>query len=500
MSELPKDTLGFEMDAAGHPLPPTGGGLERKPTTTPARIAPLPNLPVFHKLTGRKAVVVGGSQGALWKAELLAAAGANVLVLAGHEAAAKLFDGLAATVLPRGWQPQDLDGAALAVADLADRAEAERFVAAARAAGAPVNVIDRTELCDFTFGTIVNRAPVVIAISTDGGAPTLGQAIRARIESVLPLGLSGWAKAALRWRPQVKARLADFADRRRFWQAFASLAWTQADRAPDDADRENLLRSISAAKGRGKVTLVGAGPGDPELLTLKAVRALQTATIILYDDLVGPEILELARREATRIAVGKTGHGPSVRQSEICERIVALAEAGETVVRLKGGDPLIFGRATEEVDACRAAGIEVAIVPGISAAQGAAAALGVSLTERMQARRVQYVTGHGADGKLPRDLDWAAIADPIATTAVYMPRRTLAEFAREAMAHGLAAGTPAVAVASATLPAQQHVAGRLADLPGLVPSLAPGAPVIVLLGAVVGDLPAAVPQVAASAA
>ena len=475
------------------------GGSERVAETTRARIASLPNLPVFHKLAGRKVVVAGGSQGALWKAELLAAAGAKVLVLAGHEAAARLFDGLTATVKPRGWTAADLDGAALAVADI-PAGEAERFIAAARAAGAPVNIIDRTELCDFTFGTIVNRAPVVIAISTDGGAPMLGQSIRARIESVLPLGLSAWAKAALRWRLQVKKRLADFADRRRFWQGFTRLAWEQADRAPREEDREKLLRSISASDRRGKVTLVGAGPGDPELLTLKAVRALQAATIILYDDLVGPDILELARREAVRIAVGKTGHGPSVRQSEICEKIVALAEAGETVVRLKGGDSLIFGRATEELEACRAAGIDVSIVPGISAAQGAAASLGFSLTERMNARRVQYVTGHGADGKLPRDLDWAAIADPVATTAIYMPRKTLAEFVRGALTHGLSAATPAIAVASATRPDQHHVAGPLGALPRLASGLAPGAPVVVILGAVARNAPASIPAEAASAA
>lgn len=474
--------------------------MNRVAETVPARIAPLPNLPVFHKLAGRKAVVAGGSQGALWKAELIEAAGADVLVLAGHEAAAKLFGGLKAQVLPRGWHEDDLADAALAIGDFSDRGEALRFIAAARAAGAPVNIIDQTDLCDFTFGTIVNRAPVVIAISTDGGAPMLGQSIRARIESVLPLGLSEWAKAALRWRPQVKQHIAEFADRKRFWQGFTSLAWEQVERAPSDADRENLLRSISASARRGKVTLVGAGPGDPELLTLKAVRALQSATYILYDDLVGPDILELARREATRIAVGKTGHGPSVRQSEICERIVALAEAGENVVRLKGGDPLIFGRATEEIDACHAAGIEVAIIPGISAAQGAAAALGFSLTERMNARRVQYVTGHGADGKLPRDLDWAAIADPVATTAIYMPRKTLEAFVREAVAHGLAADTPAIAVASATRPEQHHVEGRLEDLPHLAAGLAPGVPVVIILGAVARHAPSGLRADAASAA
>jgi uroporphyrin-III C-methyltransferase/precorrin-2 dehydrogenase/sirohydrochlorin ferrochelatase len=237
----------------------------------------------------------------------------------------------------------------------------------------------------------------------------------------------------------------------------------------------------------GKVTLVGAGPGDPELLTLKAVRALQSATVILYDDLVGAEVLELARREARRVAVGKTGHGPSCSQSEINRQIVDLALAGETVVRLKGGDPLIFGRATEEIEACRAAGIEVTIVPGISAAQGAAAALGFSLTERKQARRIQFVTGHGADGQLPGDIDWSAISDPVATTVVYMPRKTLAQFVAAALEHGIDPGTPAIAIASATRPDQAHVVGTIADIAPQAETLTGGAPVTVIIGRVVRE-------------
>jgi uroporphyrin-III C-methyltransferase/precorrin-2 dehydrogenase/sirohydrochlorin ferrochelatase len=464
-------------------------------TVRPARIAALPNLPLFHRLDGRRVIVAGGGAAAAWKAELLAAAGADVRVLAGDGAAAATFAELAAAppagqvgVLARSWLENDLDGAALAFGDFGDADEAARFAAAARKRRVPVNLIDRTDLCDFQVGTIVNRAPVVLAISTDGAAPMLGQSIRARIESVLPLGLSAWARAAQAWRPRVKSRFADFADRRRFWERFTRLAWDKVDRAPTAHDRDDLLAGVARERSEGRVTLVGAGPGDPELLTLKAVRALQSATVILFDDLVGPDVLELARREARRIAVGKAGHGPSVRQSEICERIVEFARAGEQVVRLKGGDPLVFGRATEEIDACRAAGIELSIVPGISAAQGAAASLGVSLTERLNARRVQFVTGHGADGRLPRDLDWAAIADPVATTAVYMPRRTLAEFVTSAIAHGLDPDTPAAAVASATLPGQQHVAGPLADLPALAGRLRPGAPVVILVGQVVRDL------------
>jgi uroporphyrin-III C-methyltransferase / precorrin-2 dehydrogenase / sirohydrochlorin ferrochelatase len=443
----------------------------RIPEAAPARIAPLPNLPLFHKLAGRKALVVGESEGARWKAELLVAAGADV-------------------VHTRGWTEADLRGAALAVADLPE-SEAERFAAAARAAGVPVNVIDRPELCDVQFGTIVNRNPIVLAISTDGAAPMLGQAIRARIESVLPLGLSAWAKAAKAWRPLLKARLPHFADRRAFWRRFTDAAWTQIGRTPEAGDYEALLACKEPPAG--SVTLVGAGPGDPELLTLKAVRALQAATIILYDDLVGPDVLELARREAKRVAVGKKGHGPSCRQEEINRRIVALAQAGETVVRLKGGDPTIFGRATEEIAACRAAGVPVSIVPGISAAQGAAASLGLSLTERKRARRVQFLTGHGADGRLPDDIDWGAVADRKVTTILYMPRKTIGAFVRRALAKGLDPATPAIAIASATLPEEARAAGTIADIEARAAALPAGAPVTILIGWVARDFVRAAP-------
>jgi uroporphyrin-III C-methyltransferase/precorrin-2 dehydrogenase/sirohydrochlorin ferrochelatase len=427
-----------------------------------ARIAPLANLPLFHKLEGRKAVVIGASEGASWKAELLAAAGAQV------------------TRLGEDWTPSQLQGAAVAVADLPDRDEALRFAATARVAGAVVNIIDQTDLCDVQFGTIVNRSPIVVAISTDGAAPMLGQSIRARIESVLPLGLSIWAKAAKAWRPRLKRRVPDFAARRAFWQRFVGAAWREPDRHPDEADFASLLGPEAASVGR--VTLVGAGPGDPELLTLKAVRALQSATIILYDHLIGPDVLELARREARRVPVGKAGHGPSCKQSDINDQMVKLALAGETVVRLKGGDPLIFGRATEEIDACRAAGIEVSVIPGISAAQGAGASLLMSLTERRHARRVQFVTGHGADGKLPSDIDWISVADRKATTVIYMPRKTLGEFVRKALAKGLDPATPAIAIASATLANESFVAGTISEIDTLAAGLPEGAPVTVLVG------------------
>src|SRR3546814_444067 len=203
--------------------------------------------------------------------------------------------------MARRWDAADLGGAALASDDKAEQGEALRFVAAARKGGAPVNSIDQTELCDFQFGTIVNRSPLVLAISTDGGAPMLGQSIRARIESVLPLGLTGWAKAAREWRPKVKQRITSFSDRRGFWERFTERAWNEVSRAPTARDFDELIGGIDPKPRKGSVMLVGAGPGDAELLTLKAVRALQSATVILYDDLVEADVLELSRREARRV-------------------------------------------------------------------------------------------------------------------------------------------------------------------------------------------------------
>src|SRR5215470_10846345 len=233
---------------------------------------------------------------------------------------------------------------------------------------------------------------------------------------------------------------------------------------------------------RGSVTLVGAGPGDPELLTLRAVRALQEADVILIDHLVAPAILDFARQEAKKMLVGKTGYGPSCRQDEINAMMVTFAKAGKRVVRLKGGDPMIFGRAGEEIAACRDVGIAVEVVPGISAAQGAASRLGVSLTARALARRIQYMTAHGSNGRLPSDIDWQSLAEPSTTTVVYMPKRTLAELATTAMANGLSPDTPAIAVASATRPEEQVIPATVATIAARVADVAPDGPVLIMIG------------------
>ncbi len=258
---------------------------------------------------------------------------------------------------------------------------AAAFAAAARAVGVPVNVIDKPAFCDFAFGAIVNRSPLVIGISTDGAAPVFAQAIRAKLEALLPKGFADWAAAAARWRTAVKASGLSFSGRRKFWQLFTAHAVTNPESEPSQSDFERFVaevKGLGAAVENGSVTLVGAGPGDPELLTLRAVRALQSADVILFDDLVSRDVLDFARREARKMLVGKTGFGPSCKQDDINALMVSLAKQGKRVVRLKGGDPLIFGRAGEEIAACKAANIAVEVVPGITAAQGAASRLGAA--------------------------------------------------------------------------------------------------------------------------
>jgi uroporphyrin-III C-methyltransferase/precorrin-2 dehydrogenase/sirohydrochlorin ferrochelatase len=459
------------------------------------RIGALARLPAFFALENKRTVVAGGSPAAAWKAELLSAAGARVEVFAtapGEEMLAL------AGAPPRGpvilhnrtWSQDDFAGAAIAVADCADDNQASAFAAAARAAGVPVNVIDRPAFCDFSFGAIVNRSPLVIGISTDGASPVFGQAIRAKIEALIPKGFARWADAARTWRPRVQALALPFRGRRNFWERFTERAVAAPNAAPTDADLDALL-APTAAQTAGSVILVGAGPGDSELLTLRAVRALQSADVILFDDLVAPDILDFARREAKKMLVGKTGHAPSCKQDDINALMISLAKAGRRVVRLKGGDPMIFGRADEEISACRAAGIMVEVVPGITTAQGAASRLLVSLTHRGKARRVQYLTGHGRDGKLPADIDWSSLADPAATTVVYMPSKTLPELVANAVQAGLDPTTPAVAVERATRADERVIAATIADLPARLAAEAPSGPVVVMIGRALADYVAA---------
>jgi uroporphyrin-III C-methyltransferase/precorrin-2 dehydrogenase/sirohydrochlorin ferrochelatase len=454
----------------------------------------LARLPVFYALEGKRVLLAGGSAAAAWKAELLLSTGAHLILCADHiepEMQAVIDDPPAGAIKLhlRRWQPADMAGLAMAIGAIEEDEEGQAFVNAAREAGVPVNVVDRPHLCDFAFGGIVNRSPLVIGISTDGAAPVFGQAVRAKIEAMLPKGLTQWALAAKAWRPAVQRLGLSLQQRIRFWRRFTDLAMADPSRAPCPVEREVLLalsENEAAAPEIGSVALVGAGPGDPELLTLKAVRMLQSADVILYDDLVSAAVLEFARREAKTMLVGKTGHAPSCKQDEINRLMVSLAARGKRVVRLKSGDPMIFGRAGEEIAACMAAGIGVEIVPGISTPQGAAAAIGLSLTHRDHARRLQFVTAHGKNGALPQKLDFPALADPDATTVVYMPRKTWVAFAQKALSAGLLPQTPALAIMNATRPEQRVIRATVAMLGAALDALPAKGPCLVMYGQALG--------------
>jgi uroporphyrin-III C-methyltransferase/precorrin-2 dehydrogenase/sirohydrochlorin ferrochelatase len=463
----------------------------RKPSeVAPGRLGALAKLPVFLDLAAKPALVAGGSPAAAWKAELLAAAGAAVAVHAvdpGPDLLALVDRGAAAgsiTLHRSAWTAAAFAGTAIAVADIADPAEAADFAAAARAAGVPVNVVDTPALCEFQFGSIVNRSPVVIGISTDGAAPILGQAVRRRIETVLHPALAHWAALAKSMRATVMERLAPGAARRAFWERFSDRAL--AGDPPDAATEAAMLDGTSAGPSAGRVTLVGAGPGDAELLTLKALRALQAADVILFDDLVSAEVLKLARREARRMLVGKRGGRASCVQEDINDLMVRLARQGKHVVRLKSGDPMIFGRAGEEIEKLDAAGISLDVVPGITAGMALAATLGVSLTHRDLAQSVRFVTGCARTGDIPGELDWRGLADGRTSIIFYMAARRACGIAKGLMKEGLPADTPAVAIAGVSRHDEHRWTGRLDALGAAAAGMAGGAPVVLGIGQVFG--------------
>ncbi|MBB3950304.1 siroheme synthase CysG [Aureimonas jatrophae] len=476
-------------------------GLAETSRQRPQRMGDLATLPVFFDLKGQRVVMSGGSDAAAWKAELLAASGALVDLYGPADEIGEEMRTVLALPFPdgrirhhdRSWSLDVFAGAALAVADCESDSEAQAFFCAARAAGVPVNVIDKPRFCQFRFGTIVNRSPVVVGISTDGAAPILGQAIRRRIETLLPATLTGWARMAARVRAEVMDRLAPGPARRTFWERFSDDAFTR--RLPDaeaEADARRFVQDLAnRPQAGGRVTLVGAGPGDAELLTLKAVRALQAADVILFDDLVSDDILELARREAKRMLVGKRAARESCRQEDINRLMVQFAQAGKHVVRLKSGDVSVFGRSGEEIAELRAKGIPVAIVPGITAASALAAGFGVSLTHRDRAQSVRFVTGHSQKGDLPEQTDWRALADDHATTIFYMGGRMAPRIAAELMAHGLPPETPVAVAASISRPDETRAVGRLDELGAIVARIGVDRPILIGVGRVFGDVEAA---------
>ena len=449
---------------------------------------PLETLPVFYPLEGKRVLVIGGGEGAAWKADLVAATGARVEIFTSSPCArvkeiAETSSNVSLHL--RSVRVEDFANAILAFGATFDDEEADYARKIADEAGVPLNLADRPQMSDFIMGAIVNRSPLVIGVSTGGASPVFAQAVRGRIETLVPASFAAWARAAQAWRPQILLSGLDFVGRREFWRRFTRLAFQDIETKPTDAHREDLLaqtQSAGQAIAHGRVTLVGAGPGDPELITLKGMRALAGADVVLFDDLVPASILDFARREATRINVGKRGYAPSVPQEEITALLVSLAREGKHVVRLKGGDPMIFGRANEEITAMRRAGMEIEVIPGVTAACAGAAAIGASLTSRETARRVQFITAHSKDGDFPEDFEWRALADPRATTAVYMGHRTLPALSARLLKEGLPAETPAYLIERASSPEEKVFKGTIADLPQRIAEQNLSGPVMLLIG------------------
>ncbi|MDF1734040.1 MAG: siroheme synthase CysG [Minwuia sp.] len=444
------------------------------------RIAPIAVLPLFHRLQDRPVLVVGGSEAVAWKLELLLATGAVPTLVAERPVAE-----VRALIMQHALLRSEFDAVlarlsefALVVADVEAETQARALFDAAVARGVPINQIDRPAFCTVQFGSIVNRSPVVVGISTDGTAPVLGQAIRQKVERLLPRNLGAWGMWARAMRATVRTALPLPSLRRAWWTRFADTAMSGAELPAVANDAMPVFGGES-----GRVTLVGAGPGDPDLLTVKAIRALQDADVVLFDALVSDDILELARREAQRMPVGKRGGRPSCKQEEINRLMIRFAGEGKHVVRLKAGDPAIFSRGGEEVRALRDAGIDVSIVPGITTASAAAASIGKTLTDRHFGRQLLYVSGHGR-GDGPAEIDWQAVASERTTIALYMGRGRLAAFSAEAMARGACASTPVSVGVSISRPDEAWVHSTLAEAATSIGELDQEQPSLVLMGEV----------------
>ena len=444
--------------------------------------------PAFHKVADRRVVVVGHGGEAAAKVRLLGETNALIEVVSAHiePELAEVMETVGATHVAEDFRPRHLNGAALVFSAREDEVLDRAVVQAARILGVPANAVDKPELCDFYTGALVNRAPIAVAITSTGVGPVLARHIRARIEGMLPRATGDLARLAESLRDTAAKVLTDGALRRRFWARFFSGAVATnlyAGRA--DAARAEAQRLLnSATDDRGFVWLVGAGPGAEDLLTLRAQRLLQEADVIVHDALVPDPVIAMGRRDAQRISVGKRKGAHSVPQGEINKVLVELAEAGHKVVRLKAGDPLVFGRAGEEMAALREAGIGFEVVPGVTAAFAAAASAQIPLTLRGVASTLVFATGRNAESEtLP---DWANLALRGSTVAVYMGRSVAAAVSVRLMAAGLKPTTPVAIIENAAHPGERQFAGTLADLPQLAGRKDVNGAVLMVIGEAVG--------------
>lgn len=424
-------------------------------------------LPIFLDVRGEPCLVVGAGQVASRKAALLQRAGAEV-------------------TMTTQFREEELASYAVVIAATSDQAVNRAVAAAAKARRIPVNVVDQPALCTFILPSIIERAPLVVAVSSGGASPVLARLLRARLESMIPAAYGRLAALAAEFRDRVKARFSG-AERRRFWERALQGPIAELMLAGRDAEARRALAAAiddpRLAFSGGEVALVGAGPGDPDLLTFRALRLMQQADVVVYDRLVSKPILDLVRLEAERVYAGKERAKHTLPQEDINQLLVRLAKAGKRVVRLKGGDPFIFGRGGEEIDTLAAEGIPFQVVPGITAAAGCASYAGIPLTHREHAQSVVFVTGHLQDGSL--NLNWRALAQPQQTIVFYMGLLAVDQLCARLVEHGLPEGTPAALVQAGTTPQQRVLTGTLATLPGIVEVSEAKAPTLIIIGEVV---------------
>lgn len=445
-------------------------------------------LPLFHKLQGRVVLLVGGGEMALRKARLLLETGARLRVVAPwvSDELQSLLAAKQGQCVLREYQAADMQGCCLVLATTDQPAVNLTIAEHAQALGIPVYAVGAPELSSIIFPAIVDRSPLIVAVSSAGHAPVLARLARAKIETWLPASYGRLAGLAAKFRDQVKTLLPHVQPRRVFWEDVFQGQIAEHVFAGRMHQAEQLLHEkISGAQNQvvGEVYLVGAGPGDPDLLTFKALRLMQQADVVLYDRLVAPAILELCRRDADRMYVGKQASNHSVPQDQINLRLVELARQGKRVVRLKGGDPFIFGRGGEEIEELAAQHIPFQVVPGITAASGCSAYAGIPLTHRDYAQSVRFVTGHPKEGVL--DLPWSELVSPTQTVVFYMGLGCLPEICQQLMAHGRAAQTPIALVENGTTAQQRVFAGTLATINQQVSEFAVQSPSLIIVGEVV---------------
>lgn len=447
-------------------------------------------LPIFFNLRDQACLVVGGNEIAARKAALLLQAGAQVTVAAPTLVAA--FNALSpAHQLQHHAAEFDetlLAGQTLVISAHDDDAINQAVSTAARARKIPVNVVDQPDLCSFILPSIIDRSPILVAVSSGGASPVLARLLRARLETLIPSAYGRLSSLAGQFRDKVKVRFSRSDTRRKFWEKvfqgpIAEMVFAGQDEAARHALDTLIAAESESTQPMGEVYLVGGGPGNPDLLTFRALRLMQQADVVVHDNLVTPAVLDMARRDAERIYVGKQRNNHALPQEGINELLVRLAKEGKRVLRLKGGDPFIFGRGGEEIETLAQHGVPFQVVPGITAASGVSSYAGIPLTHRDHAQACIFVTGHLKDGTM--DLDWTMLARPRQTIVIYMGLLGLPTLCEQLVAHGLSATTPAAIVQQGTTSKQRVLTGTLDTLPGLAANAQLQPPTLIIVGSVV---------------